>query len=284
MKVLPFQIPKPELDAFVFQVDMGMEFYDKFHQHEEIQISYIASGEGSLIIGDTINTYHSGDILVIDGNLPHVFKSEIHGKEISQMLTLFFTKESFGPDFFQLAEMAELKPFFKRCKHGFKITSKKRQIRDMFFKLEHASKLHQFIILIEILKLASTASYKSLSSFVYEKTYSKNEGERMRNVIDYTMSHFKDEITLKAIAEVANMTKNAFCKYFKKRTNKTYIEFLNQLRIEHATKLLQNNTDLSISEIAELSGFNNISNFNRQFKAIKKTNPSQFKKHNKNVR
>ena len=277
MKVLPFKIPKPELDAFVFQIDTALEFYDKLHQHEEIQISYIVSGEGSLIIGDTINRYQGGDILVIDGNLPHVFKSDISEEKASQMLSLFFTKESFGSNFFQLSEMAELSLFFKRCKHGFKITSKQRQIRDLFVKLEIASKLHQFLILIEILKLASTATYKSLSSFIYEKTYSNNEGERMRNVIDYTMSNFKSDVTLEMIAEVANMTKNAFCKYFKKRTNKTYIQFLNALRIEHALKLLQSSSDLSIAEIAEQSGFYNISNFNRQFKSQKNRTPKNYR-------
>ncbi|WP_223032712.1 AraC family transcriptional regulator [Hanstruepera marina] len=277
MKVLPFKIPKPQNEAFVFQVDREMAFYDKLHQHEEIQISYIVSGEGSLVIGDTINHYKSGDILVIDGNLPHVFKSDYTGKE-SYMLSLFFTKDSFGPSFFQLPEMLELKPFFKRCKHGFKVTSKQKSIRDIFLSIEQASKLKQFMGLMEILKLASSCSYSSLSSFVYNRAYTDNEGERMRNVIEYTLKNYKNIIDLNTISEVANMTKNAFCKYFKKRTNKTYIQFLNDIRIEHATKLLQTSSDLSIAEIAELSGFNNISNFNRQFKSIKRMNPSQIKK------
>ncbi|WP_250433212.1 AraC family transcriptional regulator [Hanstruepera flava] len=277
MKVLPFKIPKPQNEAFVFQVDKEIAFYDKLHQHEEIQISYIVSGEGSLIIGDTINHYRSGDIMVIDGNLPHVFKSDYTEKE-SHMLSLFFTKDSFGTAFFQLPEMQELKPFFKRCKHGFKATSKQKAIHDIFLSIEHTSKLKQFIGLVEILKIASSCTYSSLSSFVYNRAYTNNEGERMRNVIEYTLKHYKKPIDLDTISEVANMTKNAFCKYFKKRTNKTYIQFLNDIRIEHASKLLQTNNDLSIAEIAELSGFNNISNFNRQFKSIKKMNPSQIKK------
>ena len=100
----------------------------------------------------------------------------------------------------------------------------------------------------------------------------------MRNVFEFTMNHFEKQITLDAIAEIANMTKNAFCKYFKKRTNKTYVQFLNELRIEQACKLLIANKDFSIIQIAEASGFNNISNFNRQFKSIKKINPSEFRR------
>lgn len=281
MKVLPFKIPKPEDDAFIFQVDYVDAFYDKLHQHEEIQISFIVEGEGTLIVGDTINYYTKNDILVIGSNIPHVFKSDLNDLGTSHMLSLFFTKQSFGTHFFELETLKELAPFFKRAEHGFKIASKKNQFKDLFFEIEKATKLNRFIALLQLIKIASKCNYKSLSSFIYDKKYSDNEGNRMRNVFEYTMNHFESDITLSAIAEVANMTKNAFCKYFKKRTNKTYIQFLNELRLEHACKLLLSNTDLTISEVAEQSGFNNMSNFNRQFKVVKNMNPSEFRKQDK---
>lgn len=281
MKVLPFKIPKPEQDAFVFQVDDDEAFYDKLHQHEEIQLSYIVKGEGTLIVGDAINHYAEGDIFVIGSHLPHVFKSDTAISNNSLMFTLFFSKSSFGPHFFELEELKELQGFFKRSRHGFKVTSKQNVIKDLFFQLEKASKLNRFLILFQLLKFISTANYKSLSSFVYDKKFTDNEGSRMRNVFEYTMDHFKSEITLDTIAEVANMTKNAFCKYFKKRTNKTYFSFLNELRIEFASKLLISNKESTIAEIAELSGYNNLSNFNRQFQIIKQQSPSDYKKTNR---
>lgn len=277
MKVLPFKIPKPEKDGLVFQIDFEDTFYDKLHQHEEIQLSYVIEGEGTLVVGDTVNDYSKDSILVIGSNIPHVFKSDFDASKNSHMLSLFFTESSFGKDFFQLEELKELAVFFKRSKHGFKVTSKKKQIKNIFFTLEKATKLERFIALIELLKITSKSNYKSLSSFIFDKEYSDNEGYRMRNVFEFTMNNFKDNISLEAIAEIANMTKTAFCKYFKKRTNKTYIQFLNELRIENACKMLINNSDLSIAEIAENSGFNNISNFNRQFKAVKFISPSAFK-------
>ena len=97
------------------------------------------------------------------------------------------------------------------------------------------------------------------------------------DIMEYTMNNYEKDITLERIAMVASMTKNAFCKYFKKRTNKTYFRFLNELRIENACKLLLSNEDYSIAEIADKSGFNNISNFNRQFKSIKLMVPSEYK-------
>ncbi|MFD2536458.1 AraC family transcriptional regulator [Gelatiniphilus marinus] len=278
MKVLPFKIPKPEDDAFIFQVDSGNAFYDKLHQHKEIQISFIADGAGTLIVGDTVNDYKKGDVLAIGSNIPHVFKSDANASKTSRMLSLFFTKESFGVDFFYLDSLKELAPFFKRAKQGFKITSERKTVKDLFFKIEKASKLNRFILLLELLNIASKCNYSSLSSFIYDKIYSDNEGRRMRNVFEYTMNNFESDITLNTIAEVANMTKNAFCKYFKKRTNKTYIQFLNELRLEHACKLLLSNKDITVFEVAEKSGFNNMSNFNRQFKLVKNMNPSEFRK------
>lgn len=278
MKVLPFKIPKPEQDAFVFQIDNEIAFYDKLHQHEEIQLSYIIQSEGTLVVGDTVNYYKKGDILVIGSHIPHVFKSDLKTSKTSHMLTLFFTKHSFGTGFFELEELKELQKFFKRAKHGFKVTSKQKQIQSLFLQLEKSSKLNRFLILLQLLKITSNAHYKSLSSFIYNKKYSDNEGNRMRNVFEYTMNHFDKEITLEAISDVATMTKNAFCKYFKKRTNKTYIQFLNELRIEHACKLIQSKQELSIADVAYQSGFNNISNFNRQFKVVKQVSPSEFRK------
>ena len=278
MKVLPFRIPKPELDALVYQEDHETVFYDKFHQHKEVQVSYIEDGEGTLIVGDTINDYKAGDILVIGSNLPHVFKSNVIGNQKSHMHSIFFTNDAFGEAFFGLEELRALRPFFKRATNGFKVSSQHPRTASLFLAMKTASKLDRFIYLLEIMKILSRSKYKALSSFIYEKTYTDVEGKRMRDVMEYTMNNFHHNISLETIAMVAAMTKNAFCKYFKKRTNKTYFQFLNELRIENACKLLLSDNDFSIAEVADRSGFNNISNFNRQFKSVKNMVPSTYKK------
>ena len=97
MTVLAFKIPKPHQDAFFFHIDDGLIFYDKLHQHEEIQLNYIVEGESILLVGDTINYYTPNDILVIGSHIPQVFKSDFNISK-SRLLTLFFTKNSFGTD------------------------------------------------------------------------------------------------------------------------------------------------------------------------------------------
>ncbi len=278
MKVLPFVVPKPDKGGLIYQVDKVDVFYDKLHQHEEIQLSFIVEGSGTLVVGDTINNYTTGDVLVIGSHLPHVFKSDSKSLKQSHMLTLFFTKQSFGESFFNLEEMNEIQSFFDRSKYGFKLKSSLGDIRPLFLQLENASKLNQFIILLQLLNRIVDSDYRSLSSFVYDKKYSSVEGDRMRNVFEFTLNNYADDITLEQIARVANMTKNAFCKYFKKRTNKTYIQFLNEFRIETASKLLQETNDYSIAEVAFKCGFRNISNFNKTFKKLKGITPRVFAK------
>ena len=121
MKVLPFKIPKPENVAIVYQEYKQDFFYGRLHQHEEIQLSLILSGEGTLVIGDSVNKFKSDDVLVIGSNLPHVFKSDGAEQEKSHMISIFFSKDSFGKDFFESSEFTLLKPFFKQSAYGLRI-------------------------------------------------------------------------------------------------------------------------------------------------------------------
>lgn len=278
MKVLPFKIPKPENEALVYQEDDEVLFYNKLHQHKEIQISFILKGEGTLVIGDSIADFKIDDIIVIGSNIPHVFNSDISSNEPSFMMTLFFTRDSFGDSFFDLNEFQSLKNFFKKSTHGFKLSSNKIRLKKYFLSLKKSTKLQRFILLFEILQIINKSKTTQLSSFIYQKSFKDVEGKRMSDVFEYTMTNFSQPIYLEQIASVANMTANAFCKYFKQRTNKTYFQLLNEIRIANACKFLNREKDLSINEVAVLSGFQNISNFNRKFKLVKKMTPSEFKR------
>ena len=278
MKVFSFTIPKAKRDALILQEDRETIFYQLFHQHDELQISHIKQGEGTLIVGDTVGTYTAGDFVVLGGNLPHVFKSDASKSKLSHMLTVFFTEDSFGTGFFETEELKSLRSFFDKAANGFKISGSHPKLSALFSELHEAPKLDRFILFIQLLKQLNKKDYTSLSSFTSRKKYSDNEGKRMSAVYEFTINNFQKEISLDTIAREAAMTKNAFCKYFKKRTNKTYITFLNELRIEEACKLLQSQKELSVAEVAEASGFQNISNFNRKFKNLKDKTPREYRK------
>lgn len=278
MKVLPFKISKPENEGLIYQEDKEPIFYNKYHQHKEIQISFILNGEGTLMIGDSITDFKPNDIIVIGSNLPHVFNSDLKDGEDSFMLSLFFSLDSFGTDFFKLNEFNSIKPFFKSATHGFKLVAHNSALKSLFLKIKKASKLQRFILFFEIIQLINNSKKIQISSFIYQKTFNDNEGKRMSAVFEYTIQNFAQSITLNQISSVASMTTNAFCKYFKQRTNKTYFQLLNEIRIANACKLLNSKKEFSINEIAHSSGFQNISNFNRKFKLVKKKTPSEFRK------
>lgn len=277
MKVLPFKIPKPENATLIVQEDKGTQFYTKLHQHQEIQISLIKKGEGTFIIGDYVGEFKEGDIFLIGENLPHVFNSDESIEEV-HMITLFFMRSSYGEHFFGLPEFKDLSSVFINSTLGFKLDPPTKKIADLIASLAHISKLQLFITFLEILQLMGRAKIKTLSSAIHNKIYGEEEGKRMRDIFAFTLDHFDKNISLNGIAEIANMTPNAFCRYFKQRTNKTYVNFLLDLRIGNACKLLTKNTDLSIAEISYKSGFNNLTNFNRKFKSIKGMTPSAFRK------
>lgn len=277
MKVLPFTIPKPTKDALIFQEDHQTSFYGYLHQHDEIQISYIKQGSGSLIVGDRVSNYRPGDVLVLGANLPHVFKSNPRISETSQMLSVFFTEIAFGPSFFNTEELKPLRSFLSKSENGFRIVDTSQRILPLFLAIRMAQQLDRFMLFLQLLKQLNVANFTSLSTFVSEKKYTDTEGQRMGAVFQYTMDHFREKITLEAVAQEAAMTPNAFCNYFKKRTRRTYISFLNEIRIEEACKLLRDQPEINIAEIAELSGFHNISNFNRKFKQLKHRSPRQFR-------
>ncbi|MEZ4968946.1 MAG: AraC family transcriptional regulator [Flavobacteriaceae bacterium] len=278
MKVLPFKIPKPKDEALIYQKDRERIFYDQLHQHQEIQISLVIKGSGSLIVADTINEYKENDILVIGEYVPHVFKSDSKKSDESIMRSLFFKKDAFGKSFFELTDMSETKVFFKGSEYGLKVLSKKRKIAKHFYKLDHQNKIERVAALLKIISMISIAKTSPLSSFVYDKKYTDDEGKRMNDVFKYAIERYDRPITLEEVADKAHMNKNSFCRYFKKRTNKTFFQFLIEIRIENACKLIHNHPDLSISMISEQCGFGALANFNRKFKEIKGVTPTDYRR------
>ena len=278
MKVLPFKIPKTEESGLIYQVDKEEVFYPLLHQHKEIQLSIILSGEGDLLAGDTLSRYSSGDVIVIGSDLPHLFRSDQSLLRESHMLTLFFTEDSLGEDFFELSDLEELRPLLKKMESGIMVLSQKKELKKLFLQVAEASKFERLILFFQMMQLMIKARTKRLSSFKEKRSYSEDEGSRMNKVMNLALSEFDRHISLDEVAELSNMTPNAFCKFFKQRTRKTFFEFLLEIRLSHAARLLKENVDKSIAEIAELSGFRNLSNFNRKFKSHHGMTPREYRK------
>ena len=278
MKVLPFKIPKSGNNALILQEDLEPLFYDKLHQHPEIQMSYILSGTGTLLVGDTVSRFNPGDVLIFGGNLPHVFRSDPNPEGLSHMLTIFFNRESFGASFFETEELKEFDLFFKQAASGFRIIDTQSRFKNYFTSIASAPNLERFMRFMQLLYAIYSVPKELLSNFTKNTKYTDTEGQRMSNVFDYCLSNFKERISLEEIADVAVMSPTAFCRFFKERTNKTFNQFLLELRIEHACQLLRTpDSAESIASIAYACGFNSVSNFNRYFKKQKGVSPRTYK-------
>lgn len=276
MKVLPFIIPKPENSTLLVQEDRAENFYSKLHQHEEIQLSCILKGEGTFYIGDRFGQFGAGDIFAIGEHLPHVFSNEESEAGV-HMISLFFGPDSYGEGFFDHPEFQSFIHFFDSVKVGFQLLTNTETVLHMVKQMANQDSLVRFLSFIELLEIISSSDVKPLSSVIHKRRFNEAEGKRMREIMEYTMENYDRDLSVVEAAAIANMSPNAFCRYFKQRTNKTYINFVLDIRIGQACKLLNRNNDLRISEIAFKTGFNNLSNFNRKFKQIKGMTPSEFR-------
>lgn len=277
MKVRPFKILKPYQHNLVVEEYRSSIFYNQLHQHEEIQISYIVHGHGRLIVGDSVHSFLSGDIYVLGTNTPHLFQSTLSEQQ-SHMISIFFTKEGYGKIFNAIPELFEINRFFEFSAKGIRVRTTDTALHNLFSELLKASDLQRFICFLDLIKRLLEFKREELIGVIPLRAISNAHGRRLQLIFDYLMNHFDTEIQLKQIADIVHMTPHSFCRFFKQQTNKTFFQFLIELRIEHACQLLLDSKMLTIAAIAERSGFSSLSNFNRKFKKIKKLTPSKYAK------
>lgn len=285
MKILPFKIPKTSQESFRLQEDKEFYFYDNLHQHPEVQLTLILNSEGKVIVGDFIGSFKPGDIFLIGTNLPHVFRNDPkYYEELNEgqahSISIFFEWQSFGEKFLSLPELTNLQGFTKLTDRGLylqePLKSRIAQLLKQIFKRDGMDRL---IILLKILNILSSGSkdMDPLASSGSCHDFDESDGKRLADIYQFTMKEFHRKITLEEVAARAHMTTNSFCRYFKKRTRKSYLDFLTEIRIGHARKLLQYE-DLSISQISYEVGFNNQSNFNRKFREVCAITPTEFRR------
>jgi AraC-like DNA-binding protein len=284
VKILPFKIPKTSQESFRLQEDHESHFYDYLHQHPEVQLTLILSSEGKVIVGDFVGTFKPGDIFLIGANLPHVFRND--GKYYSSnengqahSLSVFFEWQTFGDKFLSLPELAHLHDFSMLSQRGLFIQEPvKTRISQLMKQMFKKAGMDRLIVLLKILNILS--EYKHVEPLASSGTYNdfdEVDGKKLADIYRFTMNEYHRKISLEEVAGIAHMTTNSFCRYFKKRTRKSYIDFLTEIRMGQAKKLLQQK-NLSISQISIEVGFNNLSNFNRKFREVCSITPTEFRK------
>jgi AraC-like DNA-binding protein len=277
-------VPKGLNQSFSVRHDTVPFFFNKWHYHSEIEILYIVQGQGTQFIGDHISRFSDGDILLIGSNLPHYWRCDDNYFQdnpdlIAEGKVVHFIQDFWGENFLLLPENIGINEIFKKAERGISINGKTReQIKPILDEMLNSVGSMRIILLLKMLYIiASSTELTLLSSASFQNTYNKAETERLNDIYKYTMSNFKQKISLEEIASISCLSVNSFCRYFKSQTKKTYSQFLMEIRIGHSCKLLIENR-LSVSAICLESGFNNFSNFNRYFKLITRLSPLEYKK------
>lgn len=282
MKVISFSVPKTDHTAFRLQLDEEHHFYDQLHQHSETQIMLIEKGEGTLIAGDYVGRFSAGDLFLIGSGQPHVFRSDLdyyqpEGVKKSKALSLYFDENYAGESFWNLEELKEVRHFLSEARVGYKITGTTKESATSFMhQLSSAHGLEKMIGFLQLLHLLSQSQERSPLSLLPMPAKTRTvEDTRMNAVLNFTFRESHRRITIEEVADTAHLSAEAFCRYFKLHTRKTYISFLNEVRISNACKMLIEKNK-HINQICFDSGFSNLSHFNRTFKSITGKTPRTY--------
>jgi len=259
-------------------------FQSPFHSHPELELVYVKESFGKRIIGNSVMPFEPGDMVFLGSDLPHVWlNDEMYYQGISTLkanaIVVYFSKDIFGPAFYELKETQKINELFFQAGKGISIIGKtNKQIAKKLEKLILKKDFEVIIGLFEILSMLSESQDRVyINNEAYSTAHKDSKKDRLSEVFQYVNENYKKDIVLIEIAAIANMTPTSFCRMFKLKTKKSFVEYLNEIRVSKACKFLLE-TDLSMSEIAYECGYKTASNFNKLFKKFMGMTPSEFKK------
>nr|WP_295922709.1 AraC family transcriptional regulator [uncultured Dyadobacter sp.] len=273
----------PSRKPFVVKKIVRSYFSTDFHFHKECQLVYVLSGSGTRIIGHSIERFEEGDLTFVGPNVPHVWYSESKPNEPASeaiSLALYINPETICEHLNALTDTMELRQFFRESERGIRICGQKKAlITDLLKQMlaqnnRQVGLLASFLQIIDQLLDPEELVWLNVPDLI--STYSTQTSGRVPKLMHYIQQNFKEDITLQQAASVAGLQIHSFCRFFKTLTNRTFSDFLNEVRIGFACKLLQQ-SDLPVTQIALESGYTNISYFNRCFKKINKISPKEYR-------
>ena len=258
-------------------------FLKIWHHHEQLELVLILKSVGTRFVGDSIEKFNEGEIILLGKNLPHMWLNDkVYFKKDStrkaEAIAIHFKEDFLGNIFLKSPEMKHIITLFEQAKQGVKFTGNTKKLIPEIEKMVELDDFDRILKMIEILNLlVKENNYELLSSSGFLNSFNKTNNKNMDNVYSFLFNNFKNQITLQDVADVAYMNPTAFSRFFKKGSRKTFSRYLNEIRIGYACKLLLEQK-YNVTDICYESGFNNLSNFNRQFKAIMNFTPTEYLK------
>lgn len=274
--------PNPD-NSFIINRYESPYFETPWHFHEEYELVYCEKGFGSKFIGNSFSSYQEGEIAFIGKNVPHLFKADDSfyqpGAQVKpSSIVVQFLQDFLGADFFNIPEMAEVNQLLSLSQNGLMVLGETRmKIKSILFEMLASGKIGRLKGLIEIFGLLAVSRELQPLSVHQISGINSNDSQKMNRVLEYALQHFKEDISIRVAAELVNLSESAFCRYFKSRTQKSFLGFVIEMRLNEGKRLLQD-SDLSVLEICYESGFKNLSNFNRLFRKQFNQSPLEYRR------
>ena len=254
-----------------------------WHYHPECELLHIKHSYGTCLIGDYVGPFKKGDLFLFGSHLPHTFLHEKKYMErsddkFSESVVVLFQDNFCGDSFLELPEIKSIAKLLELSKYGLRINGETRKkVTKIAEEMLTDTPTRKLINLLSALELiAGSEEYDFVSTTGFNQDVNSTDKFRINKIFDFTFNNFHRKIELDDVASQIGMVKHSFCRYFKSKTKKTYIQFLMEVRIENACRLLVEE-DLSVAEIGNACGYNNISNFYHQFKNQMQKNPLDYK-------
>jgi AraC-like DNA-binding protein len=282
MKIAKLRLPQQTDKSFI----VHHEFYPfaPWHHHPEYELVLVLKGKGRRMVGNNVDRFREHDLIFTGPFLPHQWlpDSDCPGHPDNFQESAFviqFLDDFLGEKFFDVPENISLKKFLAGSSRGCKFYGEsKKKIISIFLKMMDASETGLLYGLLSIFEVfATTSEFHYLSSADSVESFALKENESMQKALQYIMQNFQQDIQIKDLLEVTNMSYATFYNYFRRNYKVPFKEYLLDIRVDYACKLLKDEA-LNISEIAYTCGFENLSNFNRQFRRLRSMTPSQYQR------
>lgn len=280
MKHQEAQIIVPDSTSFNIKRAVLTPKTYKIHSHKNFELNYILSGWGNRFVGDNMQSFSRGDLVMLGPNLPHCWEVKGVAQGTSpECITIHFHESFFGQKIIQSPELLPIYEMFNEAELGIQFYGE--EIIDVHYilhKMLKANNLRKMIYLLEIFEiLIRTDNRKRLASSGFFDKADSTDSKKLKEVYEYILVNFSKKVKLEDVADVCHLSPSAFCRFFERSTGKSLFKYLKEVRIGYACKLLQD-SDLLISDICYQSGYSNLAHFNNQFKEICSVTPGQYRK------
>ncbi|MDN3549411.1 AraC family transcriptional regulator [Mucilaginibacter aquaedulcis] len=283
MKPLLLKVSSGPAHSFSVRHDVLPDINNRWHCHPELELIYFKKGNGTQFIGDSIKQFKAGDMVLVGSNLPHYWRfDDVYFSDEApevEMIVVHFCENFWGDQFLQLPENKLIKVLLERSKRGLQISGNtKEKVAGELAAMLDTDGAERIIMLLKALNtmaVSNPANYLTSIGFKYD--HDESENDRLNNIYEYSVRNFRKKIYLDEIAEIAGVSSNSFCRYFKSKTRKTYSQFIIEIKVGYACKLLIENK-LNIKQLCYDSGFNNFSTFHKHFKQVTGKSPLIYQK------